>query len=270
MASPVLFETPENVQIAYKTAGLGTRYCAWVLDGVFVTIVAIVLCILVSIVASAMGVAVDGLGRKLGVHRPVSQDEIRLYFFSVAILALELGSLVYFVASELLVRGQTIGKRACGLRVVKADGFALDAGSVLVRNVFRLIDQLPPLWIVPLLSGRCQRFGDMVAGTLVVAETQDRIGDLRAKLVTRDSSESRLRFDAAMLNRTRPTDVEALERILERWSSLNDRQRNILLDRVVEPLAKRLAAPSPDAVDRQEFLVELLAAIYRRESRRLG
>jgi hypothetical protein len=73
-----------------------------------------------------------------------------------------------------------------------------------------------------------------------------------------------------MLNRTRPTDVEALERILERWSSLNDRQRNILLDRMVEPLAKRLAAPSPDAVDRQEFLVELLAAIYRRESRRLG
>jgi hypothetical protein len=168
------------------------------------------------------------------------------------------------------VRGQTIGKRACGVRVVKADGFALDAGSVLVRNVFRLIDQIPLLWIVPLLSGRSQRFGDMVAGTLVVAETQDQIGDLRARLVARDSSESRFRFDAAMLNRTTPTDVEALERILERWSSLNDPQRNILLDRVVEPLAKRLAAPSPDKADRQEFLVELLSAIYRRESRRLG
>ncbi len=43
MASPVLFETPENVQIAYKTAGLGTRFCAWVVDWIFVVIVAILL-----------------------------------------------------------------------------------------------------------------------------------------------------------------------------------------------------------------------------------
>jgi hypothetical protein len=110
----------------------------------------------------------------------------------------------------------------------------------------------------------------MAAGTLVVAETQDHIGELRAKLMARDSQESRFRFDAAMLNRTTPTDVEALERILERWPSLSDRQRKILLDRMVEPLAKRIAAASPDLADRQEFLVELLAAIYRRESRRLG
>jgi uncharacterized RDD family membrane protein YckC len=270
MASPVLFETPENVQIAYRTAGLGTRFCAWIIDSIFVAIVAIVLFIVVPILAAAMGVALDNVGQRLGVRRPISQDDVRLYFFAVVMLALQLGSLLYFITTELLVRGQTIGKRACGLRVVKADGFALDAGSVLVRNVFRLIDQIPAFWIVPLLSGRSQRFGDMVAGTLVVAETQDRIGDLRAKLMERDSPESRFRFDAAMLNRTKPTDVEALERILERWPSLNDRQRTLLLDRMVEPLAKRLAAPSPDAADRQEFLVELLSAIYRRESRRLG
>jgi uncharacterized RDD family membrane protein YckC len=269
MASVVHFETPENVQIDYRTAGLGTRFCAWVIDTLFVILVAIVLVIVVPILAAAMGVALDSVGRKLGMRRPISRDEIRLYFFAVAMLALQLGSLLYFLTSELLVRGQTIGKRACGLRVVKADGFALEAGSVLVRNVFRIIDQIPALWIVPLLSTRSQRFGDMVAGTLVVAETQDRIGELRASLMARDP-ESRFRFDAAMLNRARPTDVEALERILERWQSLTDRQRTILLDRMVEPLAKRLAAPSPDAADRQEFLVELLSAIYRRESRRLG
>ncbi|HXY36645.1 MAG TPA: RDD family protein [Planctomycetaceae bacterium] len=270
MASPVLFETPENVQIAYRTAGLGTRFCAWVLDSFFVALIAILLFIVVPILAAAMGIALDEVGRKLGARRPISQDEVRFYFFSVVMLALQLGSLIYFTSSELLVRGQTVGKRACGLRVVKADGFALDAGSVLVRNAFRLIDQIPVLWIVPLLSSRSQRFGDMVAGTLVVAETQDRIGELRAKLMQRDSQESRFRFDAAMLNRTKPTDVEALERILERWPFLTERQRNILLDRIVEPLAKRLAAPSPDPADRQEFLVELLSAIYRRESRRLG
>src|SRR3984885_4944643 len=261
MASQVLFETPENVQIAYRTAGLGTRYCAWALDCLFVILVAIGISFAALVVGAAADVSVDSLSRKLGVRSPVSQQEFTAFCLAFGMLAMQLGSLIYFTASELFVRGQTFGKRTCGLRVVKADGFALDAGSVLVRNVFRLIDQIPLLWIVPLLSGRSQRFGDMVAGTLVVAEAQDQIGDLRARRVARDSSESRFRFDAAMLNRTTPTDIEALERILERWSSLNDPQRNIFFDPLVEPLAKRLAAPSPDKADRQEFLVELLSAI---------
>ena len=213
--------------------------------------------------------SVDSLSRKLGVRSPVSQQEFTAFCLAIGMLAMQLGSLIYFTASELFVRGQTFGKRTCGLRVVKADGFALDAGSVLVRNVFRLVDQIPVLWIVPLLSSR-SHLGDMVSGTLVVAETEDGIGDLRARLTAREAAESRFRFDSAMLNRTRPTDVEALERILDRWPMLTDRQRTILMDRMVEPLAKRLAAPSPSAADREEFLFELLSAIYRRESRRLG
>jgi uncharacterized RDD family membrane protein YckC len=270
MASPVVFETPENVQIAYRTGGLGTRYCAWCVDLLFVAIVAIVLAIAAFFLAAATGVTLDNTLRNLGGRRVATQNEVSAFFLAVIVLAVQLGSLIYFITCELFGRGQTIGKRACGLRVVKADGFALDAVSILIRNIFRLIDQLPPLWIVPVVSRRTQRFGDMVAGTLVVAETQDRIGELRAKLLERDLQDARFRFDAAMLNRTKPTDVEALERVLERWPSLSERQREILLDRMVEPLAKRLAAPSPDRADRREFLVELLSAIYRRESRRLG
>jgi uncharacterized RDD family membrane protein YckC len=53
---------------------------------------------------------------------------------------------------------------------VKADGFALDPMGVLIRTIFRLVDQIPFLWIVPVVSSRQQRFGDMAARTLVVAE----------------------------------------------------------------------------------------------------
>jgi uncharacterized RDD family membrane protein YckC len=270
MASVVHFETPENVQIAYRTAGLGTRFCAWLLDFLLVIVVSIVLLLVSFFIIPAIGIAVSKLVGKLGARRPVAPQEVSLYFVAGLVLALQLGSLLYFTTCELWSRGQTIGKRTCGLRVVKVDGFALEAGSVLIRNIFRLIDQLAPLWLVPLLSARSQRLGDMVAGTIVVAETQDRIGDLRARLQARDVQEARFRFDASMLNRTKPTDVEALERILERWPDLTDIQQTMLLDRMVEPLAKRLAAPSPERPDRHEFLVELLSAIYQRESRRLG
>jgi uncharacterized RDD family membrane protein YckC len=266
MASVVHFETPENVQIAYRTAGLGTRFCAWLLDFLLVIVVSILLLLVSFFIIPAIGVAIS----KMGGRRPVAPQEVSLYFVAGLVLALQLGSLLYFTSSELWSRGQTIGKWACGLRVVKVDGFALEAGSVLIRNIFRIIDQLAPLWLVPLLSARSQRLGDMVAGTIVVAETQDRIGDLRARLQARDVQEARFRFDASMLNRTKPTDVEALERILERWPELTDTQQTMLLDRMVEPLAKRLSAPSPERADRHEFLVELLSAIYQRESRRLG
>ena len=109
--------------------------------------------------------------KNLGKFGPFDENnsrEVPIYFIAFAWLFWGLGSFIYFTLCELFWRGQTIGKWACDVRVVKTDGFSLDAASVLLRNIFRLVDQIPPLWIVPVLSPRSQRFGDMVAGTVVV------------------------------------------------------------------------------------------------------
>ncbi len=181
-----------------------------------------------------------------------------------------LGSLIYFNVCELLGRGQTYGKKICGVRVVKADGFSLDAGSILVRNVFRIVDQLPPLWIVPVLSARGQRFGDMVAGTVVVADASDTLGEMRTWLLRRQATESKFRFDGSMLARALPVDIQAVERILECWRQIPGPQFLDLLNLICDPLARRLGVQPPDSADRQEFLQDFLSAVYRREARRLG
>jgi len=190
MASVVHFENAGECANRLSDGRLGTRFCAWVIDTLF--------CHPRHNRARdcghqswlrPWGIALDSGGAKAGCPRPATRDEVRLYFFARSGARPAIGSLLYFTTTELLVRGQTIGKRACGLRVVKADGFALEAGSVLVRNVFRVIDQIPAFWIVPLaLHSQASAFGDMVAGTLVVAETQDGIGELRARLMARDAS----------------------------------------------------------------------------------
>ena len=146
---------------------------------------------------------------------------------------------------------------------------SLDAVSILLRNVFRLIDQFPALWIVPVLSPRSQRFGDMVAGTVVVSEARDHLGELRTALLKRPSAESKFRFDGTMLARALPIDIEAAERILERWTEIAPRQRVELLEMISDPLAHRLGTSPPDVDDRREFLADFLAAVYRREARRL-
>lgn len=79
--------------------------------------------------------------------------------------------LLYFTAPEALL-GATPGKLLQGLRVVSVDGTALSLGSVLTRNVMRLIDYLPVLYLLGGLSvlwtTNSQRLGDRLAATTVV------------------------------------------------------------------------------------------------------
>jgi uncharacterized RDD family membrane protein YckC len=80
--------------------------------------------------------------------------------------------MVYFFGFE-LHSGQTLGKRAAGLRVVRADGGPVDAMAIGARNALRIIDGIPgpPLLgaLSMTLTGKNRRrIGDLAAGTMVV------------------------------------------------------------------------------------------------------
>ena len=88
-------------------------------------------------------------------------------------LLLTFAALAYFVYME-GTYGQTVGKRLMGIVVVKADGSACDIRASAIRNVVRIVDAFPTLYIVGfavmyLLGEDRQRVGDLVADTLVVA-----------------------------------------------------------------------------------------------------
>jgi uncharacterized RDD family membrane protein YckC len=78
----------------------------------------------------------------------------------------------YWVVCEVWLDGQTLGKRALGLRVVNADGTPITWLPSVVRNLLRVVDVLPGVYGVGLAStlidpyGR--RLGDVVAGTMVI------------------------------------------------------------------------------------------------------
>jgi uncharacterized RDD family membrane protein YckC len=83
-------------------------------------------------------------------------------------------TLSYFFLFEAL-RGQTIGKRAMGLRVRSASGGAAGLNAISGRTVLRLVDVLPFLYLlgtlVAILGGsRRRRIGDWVGGTVVVRD----------------------------------------------------------------------------------------------------
>ena len=82
----------------------------------------------------------------------------------LAYFVLEYG---YFVGLEILMGGQTPGKRLFGLRVTTSHGGQASPGAILIRNAIRSIDiaiGLPFMILHPL----GQRLGDRLAGTLVL------------------------------------------------------------------------------------------------------
>lgn len=263
MPNAVRFETPENVQVAYEPAGLGTRFLAWFLDQLLLWVAMFVLFLLLL----AAGVSFEGLFDWF----EDSDDKERaiLYFIGLFALIWGLGSFVYFAACELLLRGQTVGKRTSNIRVVKAGGFQLDAASILIRNMFRVADHLPPLWVIPVMSRLSQRTGDMVAGTIVVADAPAQLSSVRATLSNRSAAEAQFRFDAGQLKKLVPSDFQAVERVLERWSAMQPEDQLQLAEAYARQLAKKLGVASPVEAEQLRFLEDLLAAELRRQDRSL-
>jgi uncharacterized RDD family membrane protein YckC len=92
---------------------------------------------------------------------------------SVGAFALWFG---YPILTEAFNDGQTLGKQAFGIAVVREDGTPVGFVAAAIRAVVRLIDLLPGVFTVGLVSmvvtRRCQRLGDLAAGTLVVRRSR--------------------------------------------------------------------------------------------------
>jgi membrane protease YdiL (CAAX protease family)/uncharacterized RDD family membrane protein YckC len=75
----------------------------------------------------------------------------------------------YFAITEWRF-GQTIGKNAMNMRVVKEDGSALSYNDAALRNVLRLVDFFVVGWVMIANSPRHQRLGDRAAHTVVISD----------------------------------------------------------------------------------------------------
>jgi uncharacterized RDD family membrane protein YckC len=260
------FETPENIRVSYQLAGLGSRFIAWIIDQLLLTLL-LLLVFLVLVLTGTGG----GLFHKIDkTIKGGDTSQIIYYAFGIYVLFIGLSTFIYYGCLELLMHGQTPGKRKMQVRVVKAGGFALDGTSIFVRTIFRVIDHVPLFWVIPFISKQSQRLGDFAAGTIVVSSRPAELNTLRDTLLSRPSDSVRFRFSSQALSSLRPVDFEATEKILERWSSLQDYEREDLGRRVCNAFADRMKIPQPDPELRQNFLEDLLTSEYTNRYRKMG
>ena len=149
--------TSDHVVLRYDLAGAGNRGFAALFDFVIATVLTMGWVTAWSIVVEATGGVVIGI----------------VLFTAV------LFGWAYFILLEWLWNGQTLGKRLFGLRVINEDGSPARFFAVFVRNLVRVVDFLPGLYGLGLvsivLSSRSQRLGDLAAGTFVVRARHPRV-----------------------------------------------------------------------------------------------
>lgn len=147
-------ETAEGVVFSLPLAGPFSRFLAWVVD------------LLVAVVASSV------VYRLLYIVAVFDRDLMA----GLAVFSTFLISISYGILLEWFWHGQTLGKRALGLRVVDADGRRLQPAQIVIRNLMRALDSLPGLYLVGgaavLLTRHYQRLGDLVSNTVVVRRQQ--------------------------------------------------------------------------------------------------
>jgi uncharacterized RDD family membrane protein YckC len=256
-------ETPEQVQLHMELAGLGTRSIAYILDTLLRYGLLIALAVSALIIFNAIGVDWDTIGGRLGT-RVIIILLILLYFF------MEWG---YFATFEWLWSGQTPGKRAARIRVLKDGGGPLSFLDAALRNLVRLVDASGPLCAVGMMfiffSKKNKRPGDYLARTIVVREHPKTLTQLLAVSVTPvPAADSPF---ADLINRVTLTSDQhdLITRYLQRRDQLDPAARAYLCRQIVETVVNSLRAQPnaehlslPQEPDYERFLQDLISARY--------
>jgi uncharacterized RDD family membrane protein YckC len=247
-------ETPENVAFGYEIAGLASRFLAALIDTVLITLLQIV---------TLLGLV--GVARLAG---EVDASDLNPWVIAVAGLLAFAFYWGYYTFFEVLLAGQSPGKRWIGLRVIRRDGTPLTLSESIVRNLVRLVDFMPAYYgvgvVAMFVDGQTRRLGDLAAGTLVV---RDKAAVTLESLAARPGPAVEIASGGPTLGavsswpvqRLSSADLGMVEDFLRRSAQLPNRAA--LAARILQALTRKLGLPA-EAID-PDRAEEMLAEIVR-------
>ncbi|MEU4172069.1 RDD family protein [Streptomyces sp. NPDC026665] len=240
--------TGEAVALELRPAKLPSRALAVVLD--LVVVVAVYIVVTIGLVAAT-----------------ATLDDAAQIAVSIAsfLLVLVGGP----IAVETLSHGRSLGKLACGLRVVRDDGGPIRFRHALVRGAVGVVEILMTFGIVAciasLVSERGRRLGDVFAGTLVVRE---RIPVGRMPYVPAPPPWLAGRFAELDLSAVPDELWLAIRQYLTRMRQLDPAVGGAMAERLAMDLAARTGAPAPQGVPAGAYLAAVVHERQTREVRR--
>lgn len=144
--SSIKITTSQNIELEYDLASLGERILGTLIDILIITAYFFIALML------------------LGFSIPGKSEWMIIMLYIPAVL--------YHLVCEVIMNGQSVGKRVMNMKVISLSGVQPSLGQYLIRWLFRLVDCMATGYIAGVItvafSERNQRLGDMVAGTTVI------------------------------------------------------------------------------------------------------
>ncbi len=250
--SSLVIQTPEGCRFSLLLAGPITRFLAWLID-LFVVIA-----------------AVFTLQKVFGALVPLAGD-VMVAALMVAFFLIWFG---YGIVLEWFWHGRTIGKKLFGLRVTDEQGLHLTFYQVALRNLLRLVDMLPMLYLAGglacLLSRRCQRLGDLAAGTVVIRAPRIDRPDLTSLADERiNSFRDYPHLEARLRQRISPAEARVALRSLLRRDELDPAARVALFEDIAGHFRAVQEFPpgATDGLSDEQYVRNVVESLFRPQKR---
>jgi uncharacterized RDD family membrane protein YckC len=184
---------------------------------------------------------------------------------AIVVIILVFAFVGYSVILETIWRGRTLGKAALGLRVVRDDGGPVRFRHALVRGIMFPLESWGPALLASIISKRGKRFGDMLAGTIVVQER------VPGRTVAPVQMPPPLAWWATTLDLSRLDDDLALacRQFLARQNELHPAARDAMGNELMAAVLARVTPPPPPGTPGWAYLSAVLAERRRREEQRM-
>jgi len=227
--------TTQNVTIQYALASVRDRILSFFIDALVLGV-----CLLLLVLISS------GL---------ISSDAYQYLVYLVFIPFF----LFYSLAQEILLDGQSIGKRLMGLKIVKITGKEPTMSDYLIRWAFRFID----IWFslgsiaVMLISStdKQQRLGDLLANTAVIKLNPWATVNLHEILSIHSLETYKPKYPD--VKKYPEQDMLFVKQALDRLKHFNNAAHREAIGLLADKMAKQLELPELPA-NKVEFLKTLL------------
>jgi len=262
LAQQLYIDTPEQVELQFAVAGIGSRFVAQLLD---------FLIVFVSLVLELLFFA--WVGANAPKNQSASLDTAGKWALAVLIFLNFAFVVGYFALFEAYWHGQTPGKRVMKLRVIKDSGRQITFFEALARNTVRLIDYMPSLYLVGVITMLCnkqnKRLGDLAAGTLVVHESRDEqplLPQHNAFLPAREAAEWKNPvvsgvFAADDVAKLKAVDLVVIDTFFARALDLDVDVRAAMALRIAQQMAVKMGVTLPEG--NPERALEAIAVAMR-------
>lgn len=233
--STIEINTSQNVKIEYQLAGLALRLFAYLID-LAVLVVSII------------------------VFTNIFSD-VKISNINLSIIFLMFYLVFYSLLSEVIGNGQSIGKLAMGIKVIKINGDELEFYDYFGRWTLRFIDIYFSLGIIASImvisNKNGQRLGDLIGGTTVIKKRSTfgfKLGDiLKLNQKDRDNYE----FEYPLARKLEEKDVLLIKNLIYRKQSYRNKSHQQAYDALVKRIAEVVDVPQiPN--DKEAFLNKVM------------